>query len=61
MNFLAHDPIKYAQINEYLLDSLENCESLGQFCNNSYQLLSNYIEFKKFYCLSRRNQRNLSN
>ena len=40
--------IDYTKIYEYLVDSLENCAQLEDFCLNCCQILSDYIEIANF-------------
>jgi signal transduction histidine kinase len=40
--------INDTNIDEYLLDSLEQCLNIDDFCGNCYRLLSDYIDIKNF-------------
>ena len=40
--------IDYTKIHEYLLDSLEKCVQVEDFCHNCCQILSDYVEINNF-------------
>ena len=42
------NPINHANINKYLLDSLEKCSDVDDFCRHCYQLLSDYMDIENF-------------
>ncbi len=49
-------PNNNLKINEYLLDSLENCEQIEDFCRNCCRVLSDYIEIKNFIIYEEQSQ-----
>ncbi len=48
INIKVLNPINYTKINEYLLDSLEECLEVDDFCLNCYKLLSDYVQINNF-------------
>ena len=49
------NPINHIDINEYLLDSLEKCSNIDDFCRNCYRVLADYVEIENFILYRHKN------